>query len=188
MGSPGVLGVILAAVSGDMPSLLGSLIKVAGVTGLLGSDGCDISRAGDFSAAVGTGGGLIKISESGSGETESSLLATLLPRTGGCKERLFERGIKPLTLSVGKFPKEAPLRLVIGFEAGDCLTLLAGVLADMLPFLRPLRGGPDIGRVAVSVFISTGEAVVPVPCPPWASKAGDVSGLKKSSAFPYSGK
>jgi hypothetical protein len=91
-------------------------------------------------------------------------------------------------LSVGRFPSEAPLRLVTGFVTGDCLTLLAGVLVEILPFLRLLLAGPGRARAVMSVVKSTGEDVVPVPRPPWASMAGEVSGLKKSSAFPYSGK
>lgn len=75
IGSPALFGVFLrSAVSGDKPSLLGSLIRVAGVTGLLGSDCCDVNKVGDLSDVVGTGGGRIDASESGSGDTESSLL------------------------------------------------------------------------------------------------------------------
>ena len=80
---------------------------------------------------------------------------------------------------------DAPFRLVTGFVAGDCLTLLAWALVVMLPFLRPrFEGAADFETASV---ISIGDGPV-LLWPSWASRAGEVRGLKKSSALPYSGK
>lgn len=70
---------------------------------------------------------------------------------------------------------------------GDCFTLRApGVLVEILALRRPLRGA-DVVFGAGSPLRSTGDAVVPVY---WfcASSAGEVRGLKKSSALSYCGK
>lgn len=71
-----------------------------------------------------------------------------------------------------------------GFIAGDCFTLRAGVRAVVLPLRRgrfvPAAGFPD---VLGSLLRSMGEAVVLVNAA-WASIAGEVRGLKNSSASP----
>ena len=62
---------------------------------------------------------------------------------------MLERVIEVSVLSVGRFPSEAPLRLVTGFVTGDCLTLLAGVLeVEKADAVADLKGG---GGVAAAV-------------------------------------
>lgn len=174
--------------------LLGIRIKVAGVAGSLLSTFCfKANTLGDLEVGRGTAGGGIKLSDSGSGETELSLLVGTLPdaEKGFSPPVVFDSCASSSSTASGNFVNDCCLRRVCGFMAGDCLTLRVppDVRVAVLG-LRRWRLAAEVGGILVfaASFRSTGDAVVPVDsCPRCASIAGDVKGLKKSCCMPYSG-
>ena len=130
----------------------------------------------------------MRASVSASGDTESSLLRVLLPGTCGRSVRLTLGLLSNVSIwSEGVLFIEACLLRVMGLATGDCLTLRGWVLAETFVFLPPRRG-PEDDMVTFSATTSAGEAVLLAEvCWFCASRAGEVRGLKKSSAVPYSG-
>jgi len=129
----------------------GILIKVAGVAGALISWCCGRSVMGVLDCGI--GGGRINDSNDGSGETESSLLTGAEEATFG--SRCFGRA--PSIDNGSLFPtlKEACLRRVIAFVAGDDRALRAAVALEAgFSFRRGLFDVP-----ACSEQRSTGEEV-----------------------------
>ena len=148
--------------------LLGIRIRVAGVAGPLANVICPCAKTfGDLETARGTAGGGIKLSDKGSGETELSLLIGALPDADEGFSPLPSFGSLAMDSSTptGSLVKDACLRRVCGFMAGDCLTLLLppGARVEALG-LRRWRFTAEVGgtRLLEPSFMSIGEAVVPV--------------------------
>lgn len=170
-----------------MICVVGIRIKVAGVAGsLLKIAEAALGTLGDFVEDRGIAGGGIRTSVNGSGDTELSLVCDS-PELCFAPELAVELPFIASIRSEGIEVTDGGRLRLCGFMAGDCLTLLAGVLVDMLPFRRP-RLAVVFDLLEASEGRSAGEigsAFEPRTC--CASIAGELNGLKNSLELTYSG-